>query len=59
MKNNAVKIATGLSIPAGATILGAMLAEPVIAQVRAALVKGVDNPARPPLAINSGATNLP
>jgi hypothetical protein len=56
MKNQAVKVAVGLSILAGATILGGMLAEPVIAQVRAALVKDVDNPARQPFAVNSGVS---
>jgi len=59
MKYQAMKVVTGLSILAGATILGGMLAEPVIAQVRAALVKDVDNPARQSFAVNSSATNFP
>ena len=40
MKNHAIKVAVGLSFLAGATILGGMLAEPVIAQVRAFLREG-------------------
>jgi hypothetical protein len=58
MKNHAIKVAVGLSLLAGATILGGMLAEPVIAQVRAALVKDVDNPARQPFAVNSGTSSI-
>jgi hypothetical protein len=59
MKNQAAKVAVGLSILAGATILGGILAEPVIAQVRAALVKDADNPARQPFAVNSGVSPIP
>jgi hypothetical protein len=59
MNNRAMKVAGRLAVLAGATMLGATLAEPAMAQVRAAFVKDLDNPARQPFAVNSGAINFP
>jgi hypothetical protein len=40
------------------SILGGGLGEPVLAQVRAALIKDVDNPARQPFAVGTGITDF-
>jgi len=58
MENKTVNVAGRLVVLTGATMLGAMLAEPAMAQVRAAFVKDLDNPARQPFAVNTGASNF-
>lgn len=58
MKNWKAHLIIAALLLAAGTFLGGILAEPVWAQVRAALVKDVDNPSRQPFAADSNVTNF-
>src|SRR5262245_28788450 len=55
MKNSMFTLAVVLAVLA---VLGRFYAEPVIAQVRAALVQNVDEPGRNPFAVASSSQNF-
>jgi hypothetical protein len=57
-KNWKTYLVLAAAVLATGTILGGILAEPVWAQVRAALIKDVDNPARQPFAATTGLSNI-
>jgi hypothetical protein len=58
MKNWKAYLIIAAVIVAIGSVLGGVLSEPVVAQVRAALIKDVDSPARQPFAVGTTITDF-